>query len=260
MDSAHSPSSSYVHWCGGCGAYKCGENATESLFVVGYGFRMDGTLHRSRRGRLDYSALEFVPPRFVCVLCEKHQGPFKGVKGFKASRLQGILLFISPAVPSLFLTCCREIAQIYDTPRRQGCFSSRCNSNSSSPSRATAARAAPARPAPTGTTTTTVARTALPVPQPHTTTRPPRCRRAVEDLEAELAAVTTTALPHPPRPQDSNRRSIGGSGGPKSPGGIGADDNSCGSYGDSSAAPSSPTPLSTTSESSRSPSPRQGPQ
>lgn len=39
---------------------------------------------------------------------------------------------------------------------------------------------------------------------------------------------------------------------PKSP----TDDNSCGSYGDSSAAPSSPTPLSTTSESSRSPSPR----
>lgn len=41
--------------------------------------------------------------------------------------------------------------------------------------------------------------------------------------------------------------------GAKSP----TDDNSCGSYGDSSAAPSSPTPLSTTSESSRSPSPRQ---
>ncbi|XP_064484008.1 homeobox protein SIX6-like [Ornithodoros turicata] len=39
---------------------------------------------------------------------------------------------------------------------------------------------------------------------------------------------------------------------PKSP----TDDTSCGSYGDSSAAPSSPTPLSTSSESSRTPSPR----
>ncbi|XP_037575207.1 homeobox protein SIX6 [Dermacentor silvarum] len=55
---------------------------------------------------------------------------------------------------------------------------------------------------------------------------------------------------------DTRRSTTGGGGvGPKSPG-IG-DDNSCGSYGDSSAAPSSPTPLSTTSESSRSPSPRQ---
>ncbi|CAN8000382.1 unnamed protein product [Ixodes hexagonus] len=64
-------------------------------------------------------------------------------------------------------------------------------------------------------------------------------------------SATSTSTPggnganHRTPPGSDSRR-------PKSP----TDDNSCGSYGDSSAAPSSPTPLSTTSESSRSPSPR----